>query len=91
MAARSVFAVYVVHQVPAFIHFQWVSVFQAEQLLGASPLVFACGSAAIALAVFVGVSMVDFFRWRYLEPQYMSFAPVKWLVSKIARLYGDLG
>ena len=89
-AARAVFAVYIIHQVPAFIHFQWNTIFRADQLLGVSPLVFACGTIGIALAVFIGASIIDFFRRRYLEPLYMSFAPVKWLVSKIDKLYGDV-
>ena len=89
-AARSVFAVYIIHQVPAFIQFQWNTIFRAEQLVGATPLMFACGTIAIALAVFIGASIIDFFRWRYLEPFYMSSAPIKWLVSRIAKLYEAL-
>lgn len=88
-AARSVFAVYIIHQVPAFIQLQWNTIFRADQLLDVSPLVFACGTIGIALAVFIGASVIDSFRRRFLEPFYMSFAPVKWLVSRIAKFYGD--
>ena len=88
-AARSVFAVYIIHQVPAFIQFQWNTIFRADQLLGESPLVFACGTLGIALAVFICASVIDFFRRRFFEQFYMSFAPVKWLVSRIAKFYGD--
>ena len=87
MAARSVFAVYIIHQVPAFIHFQWTTIFRADRLIGATPFMFVCGTIAIALAVFTGASIIDFFRWRYLEPLYMSARPIKWLVSKIANFY----
>ena len=90
-AARPVFAVYIIHQVPAFIQFQWDTIFRADQLLGESPLVFASGTIGIALAVFIGASIIDFFRRRFFEPFYMSVAPVKWLVAKIDKLYGDVG
>lgn len=90
-AARSVFAVYIIHQVPAFIQFQWNTIFRADQLLGESPLVFACGTLGIALAVFIVASVIDFFRRRFIEPLYMSSAPVRWLVAKIDKFYGDVG
>ena len=89
-AARAVFAVYIIHQVPAFIQFQWMKIFCAAQLLDASPLMFACGTVGVALAVFIGASIIDFVRRRYLEPFYMSSAPVKWLVFRIAKLYGGI-
>ncbi len=89
-AARSVFAVYIIHQIPAFIQFQWNAIFRADRLLGESPLMFACGTVGIALAVFIGASIIDFFRRRFFEPFYMSVAPVKWLVAKIDKFFEDV-
>ncbi len=88
--ARSVFAVYIVHQTPAFIRFQWEVLFRADSLVHASPAVFAGGVMGISLAVFLGVSVVDFFRLRFVESYYMESEPVKWISSKISLLYWDL-
>ena len=86
-AARSVFAVYIVHQTPALISFQWEVLFHANSLVHASPVVFAGGVIGISLAVFLVVSVVDFFRLRFGEACYMESAPVKWIRSKISCLY----
>ena len=85
--ARSVFAVYIVHQTPAFIHFQWEVLFHADSLAHASPAVFAGGVLGISFAVFLVVSAFDLIRIRFLEPCYMASLPAKWINSKISLLY----
>ena len=89
LAARSVFAVYVVHQTPAFIHYEWNVLFRADSLAASPPVVFAGGVAGISLAVFLAVSAVDFIRLRLLEPHYMASPLVKWICSKISPFYRD--
>lgn len=86
LAARSVFAVYIVHQTPAFIHFQWHVLCRADSFVDASPVVFAGGVVSISIAVFLVVSAVDYLRYRFLEPHYMALPPVKWISSKITSL-----
>ena len=88
-AARSVFAVYIVHQTPAFIHYQWNVLCRADSFVNASPAVFAGVVAGISFAVFLVVSAVDFIRLRFLEPHYMASTPVKWICSKISSFYRD--
>ena len=87
-AARSVFAVYIVHQTPAFIHYQWNVLCRADSFVNASPAVFAGTVVGISFAVFLVASAVDFIRLRLLEPYYMAFPPVKWICSKISSFYG---
>ena len=86
-AARSVFAVYIVHQTPAFIHYQWNVLCRADSFVNASPAVFAGVVVGISFAVFLVVSAVDFIRLRFLEPLYMASPPVKWICSKISSFY----
>ena len=87
LAARSVFAVYIVHQTPAFIHYQWNVLCRADSLVDVSPAVFAGGVVGVALAILLVVSAVDFIRLRFLEPYYMAFPPVKWICSKMSSFY----
>ena len=87
LAARSVFAVYIIHQVPAFIQFQWTTLFHADALAGASQIALVSGVVGISLSVFVGASVIDFIRLRYIEPHYMASKPVKWMISKISSFY----
>ena len=86
-AARSVFAVYIVHQAPAFIHYQWNVLCCADSFVNASPVVFAGVVVGISFAVFLVVSVVDFIRLRFLERYYMLFSPVKWMSPKISSFY----
>ena len=86
-AARSVFAVYIVHQTPAFIHYQWNVLCRVDSFVNASSAVFAGGVVGISLTVFLVVSAVDFIRFRLLERYYMSFLPVKWLCFKLSSFY----
>ncbi len=88
-AARSVFAVYIVHQTPAFIHYQWKVLCRADSFVNAEPAMFAGGVVGISFAVFLVVSAVDFIRLRFLEPYYMASLPVKWISSQISFFYGD--
>ena len=88
-AARSVFAVYIVHQTPAFIHYQWNFLCRADSFVNASPAVFAGVVVGISFAVFLVVSAVDFIRLRFLEPHYMALPPVKWICSRISSFYRD--
>ena len=90
-AARSVFAVYIVHQTPAFLHFQWNVLFHADSLVTASPAVFVCGVVGISLAVFLAASAVDYLRLRFLEPYYMASSPVKWITFKLSSFYAGEG
>ena len=86
-AARSVFAVYIVHQTPAFIHYQWNVLCRVDSFVNASPAVFAGVVVGVSFAVFLVVSAVDFIRLRLLEPLYMAFSPVKWISLKISSFY----
>ena len=89
-SARSMFAVYVVHQTPAFIHYQWSVLFRADSLLRSSPTMFAVGVIGISFAVLLVVSVIDFIRLRFFEPYYMTLSPVKWLCSRISAFYSIL-
>lgn len=57
--ASSVFAVYVVHQVPAFREYEWNVIFCAEKLSSAPPWVFVCGLFGVVTVLILSVSIVD--------------------------------
>lgn len=82
LAARSVFAVYVIHQIPAFVHYEWHTIFRADWLSQQSVAAQALGIPAIAILVFVGATLIDTLRI-WLEPHYLRLRPVKWLVDRI--------
>lgn len=60
--ARSVFAVYIVHQVPAFREFEWKVICRADLISGLSPSIYAMSILGVALAVFTAVTLIDSLR-----------------------------
>lgn len=60
--ARSVFAVYVVHQIPAFRDFEWRTICRADLLSGLPTGLYALSILGIATAVFVSVTAFDSLR-----------------------------
>lgn len=82
LAARSVFTVYIIHQIPAFMHFEWHTVFRSDWLASQSAAVRALGIPAVALAVFAAASIIDLIRIK-LEPLYLESRPVKWVTRKL--------
>ena len=61
--ARSIFAVYVVHQIPAFREFEWKTLCRAESLAGLPPLMYAISIVGITLAVFLAITVIDAARF----------------------------
>lgn len=82
LAARSVFAVYIIHQIPAFIHFEWHTLFRADWLVRQPLSTQALGIPAVAILVFVGATLIDAFRI-WLEPHYLDLPPVRWLLRRL--------
>lgn len=66
-AARSVFAVYIVHQVPAFREFEWKTLCQANSLSGLPPTVYALSIVGVAVAVLIAVTIFDLLRNKLFE------------------------
>ena len=87
-AARSVFAVYVIHQIPAFMHYEWHTLFRADWLIQQSAVIQAIGIPAVAILVFAGASLIDTMRI-WLEPHYLALRPVRWLVNWFSKLYPE--
>lgn len=85
LAARSVFAVYIIHQIPAFMHYEWHNMFRAEWLVQQSSFVQALGIIAVAVLVFVGATIIDSLRI-WLEPRYLRQSLVQWLIGKLSNL-----
>ena len=84
LAARSVFAVYIIHQIPAFMQYEWHTLFRADWLAHQSVAAQAIGIPAVAAIVFAGASLVDALRLR-LEPHYLRMPPVQWLIRRISQ------
>jgi surface polysaccharide O-acyltransferase-like enzyme len=87
--ARSVFAVYIVHQVPAFQHFEWSHLTSLLNLTNHSGVFRAFGILGGACLVTFAISAIDFIRIAYLEPRYMNAAPIKRLAAFLDGLYAD--
>ena len=87
-AARSVFAVYVIHQIPAFMHYEWHTIFHADWLIRQSVVMQSVGIPAVAVLVFAGASLIDALRI-WLEPHYLALRPVQWLVNWFSKLYPE--
>ena len=85
LAARSVFAVYIIHQIPAFMHYEWYVIFRAEWLARQSVAVQFLGIPAVAVLIFFGASLIDNLRI-WLEPRYLNLPPVQWLIRKLSLL-----
>ncbi len=60
--ARSVFAVYIVHQVPAFREFLWKNICRADAIAGLSPSLYALSVLGVAAAILVVVTGIDIIR-----------------------------
>ena len=84
-AARSVFAVYIIHQIPAFVHYEWRTLFRAEWLAQHPPVVQALGIFTVAVTVFVGATLIDSLRI-WLEPSYLRLSLVQRLIGKLSSL-----
>ena len=87
-AARSVFAVYIIHQIPTFMHYEWHTLFRADWLIQQSAVIQAIGIPAVAILVFAGASLIDTLRI-WLEPRYLALRPVRWLVNWFSKLYPE--
>ena len=60
--SRSIFAVYIVHQVPAFRKFLWKSICSADAISTLPPVLYALSIAGVATAILIAVTAVDWFR-----------------------------
>lgn len=84
-AARSVFAVYIVHQIPAFMNFEWHTIFKVDSVATMSCAHRAACIVLIALSVLLCASLVDLIRLR-LEKAYLQTRPFVWLTKKLYAL-----
>lgn len=89
IAAKSVFAVYIVHQIPAFIHFEWRTLLKVYDPSDASPCMYALSVLTLSVAIFVSISAIDALRRRIAEPIYMRLGVTRKLVNAIENLYAD--
>lgn len=87
LAARSVFAVYIIHQIPAFMHLEWHTIFHSNWLSSQSAAVRTFGVPAVAFAVFVAASGIDLIRLK-LEPLYLNLRPIRAFTRLLARTLG---
>lgn len=58
-AAKSAFAVYVIHQVPAFRHFEWSVLCRADAVASLPPWQCGIAIAGVSVAVFAAASLAD--------------------------------
>lgn len=89
LAARSVFAVYVIHQVPAFQQFEWRVVCHAEAIKNLPYLQYAGAILLTAFTLTTAYTLIDSIRITFLEPRYMTTKPIRWLIGKIDSLYSN--
>ena len=60
--SRSVFAVYIVHQVPAFREFLWKTICKADAISTLPPTPYALSIIGVAIAILFSVTVVDLLR-----------------------------
>ena len=60
--ARSVFAVYIVHQVPAFREFEWSTICRAHSISGMPPSLYVLSICGIAMLLLIVVTLIDSLR-----------------------------
>lgn len=87
--AKSVFAVYIIHQVPAFREFEWNTLLHAEAISSAAVPFFVGGIIVAATAVFAAATIVDIIRNRLIFPLIKRSATYRHLVTFIERFYSD--
>ena len=62
--SRSVFAVYIVHQVPAFREFLWKTICRADAISTLPPTLYALSIIGVATAILISVTAIDLVRIR---------------------------
>ena len=60
--ARSVFAVYIIHQIPAFREIEWKTICRAESLSGAPTTTYALAILGVAISILIAVTLIDTLR-----------------------------
>lgn len=60
--AKSVFAVYIVHQIPAFRLFLWKNICHANKLIGFDPCLYTLSIMGIAISILIAVTLLDQLR-----------------------------
>ena len=60
--AKSVFAVYIVHQIPAFRQFLWENICHANKLIGLDPCLYTLSIIGIAISILIAVTLLDQLR-----------------------------
>jgi len=65
LAARSVFATYIIHQIPAFIHFEWFRIFRAGEIARFTMPERIGATVGVVLVVFAGAWIIDGF-WLFV-------------------------
>lgn len=60
--ARSVFAIYIIHQVPAFREFEWRTICRASSLSGLPPFQYALSLLGVAIVIMIVATVIDSLR-----------------------------
>lgn len=87
LLARSTFAVYVIHQVPAFHNFEWNVLLQAPRLLELDSAVYALTIPGLACLLFLVYTGIDMLRLVILEPLYTKSISFTKITRVLASLY----
>lgn len=89
--AKSVFAVYIVHQVPAFHDFEWNAILRLCDFSAMPPALYAFGIILTAATIFAVVTVLDWLRIHFAEPFYMNLHIVRRIVQAMDRAYTENG
>ena len=87
LIAQSVFAVYIVHQVPAFHDFEWNTILKFCDMSTMPPALYAVCIISVAMCIFIVVSTLDWLRIRFAEPFYMRLGIVQRSIQALERAY----
>lgn len=66
-AAKSVFAVYIVHQIPAFQQFEWHTILHADALQSLGPSAYAVSVMGLSVCLVAAITIIDSARAKLFE------------------------
>lgn len=86
-AAKSVFAIYIVHQVPLFIPFLWNNIFKCYLWPPSNIIIIYC--IVTVFAIYIIGSIVDFLRIKYIEQVWIRSKAYNIMCSVLEKFYNN--
>lgn len=86
--AKSAFAVYVIHQVPAFYNVMWLKIFKADLWFSSSKYIVFYISTCVA--IYIVAMIIDEIRRATIDRWWKASKPVRYIQNKIDGFYREI-